>query len=67
MLKAILASHALPDTQALSAVPFAVKPLPGFLVDYTWNVPSTLTFVDWVLVVRNDGQRSQGSILASLV
>ena len=31
--------------QARSAVPFAVKLLPRFLVDGTWNVPTTLTFV----------------------
>jgi hypothetical protein len=28
-----------------SDVPFAVKLLPGFQVDGTWNVPTTLTFV----------------------
>ena len=36
--------------QAGSAVPFAVKLLPGFQVDGTWNVPTTLTFVSCVLL-----------------
>ncbi len=31
--------------QARSAVPFAVMRLPGFQVDGTWNVPTTLTLV----------------------
>ncbi len=30
--------------QVRSAVPFAVKLLPGFQVDGTWNVPTTLGF-----------------------
>jgi hypothetical protein len=35
--------------QARSAVPFAVKRLPEFQVDGTWNVPTTLTFGGGVL------------------
>jgi hypothetical protein len=45
-------------------VPFAVELLPGFqvdgtwnvpttLVDGTWNVPTTLTFADCVFTVHN--------------
>ena len=36
--------HSRPKVQARSAVPFAVELLPGFQVDGTWNVPTTLTF-----------------------
>ncbi len=32
--------------QARSAVPFTVELLPGFQVDGTWNVPTTLFQVD---------------------
>lgn len=40
--------HSRQNVHALSAVPFAVKLLPGLQVDGTWSVPTTLTFVGGV-------------------
>jgi len=45
--------HSRPKVQARSAVPFAVELLPGFQVDGTWNVPTTLTFVSCVNLARH--------------
>jgi len=40
--------HSGQKLQARSTLPFAVKLLPGFQVDGTWNVPTTLTLVGCV-------------------
>ena len=37
--------HSGQKLQARSALPFAVRLLPGFQVDGTWNVPTTSDFV----------------------
>jgi hypothetical protein len=42
--------HSRQKVPARSAVPFAVKLLPGYHVDGTWNVLTTLTFVGCVML-----------------
>ena len=46
-----LIRHSRQKVQARSAVPFAVELFPGFQVDGTWNVPTTLTLGGCVLFV----------------
>ena len=46
-LRRAVRRHIRQKVQARSAVPFAVELLPGFQVDGTWNVPTTLVDGTW--------------------